>query len=282
MHPAGDSEGDDRKRDPRDFALWKRHKPDEPATASWPTPWGRGPSGLASRVLGDGDEVPRADVRHPRRRARPDLPAPRERDRAVVGGRRRVRAVLDAQRLGDDGRREDVEVAGQYAARDARWSSAGVRSSCATTSAPRTTARTSSSPRRALDEAATAYRRIENFVEQASRRRRRRRDSDVPRRVRRGDGRRPRRSRWRSASCTTTVRAGNTALAAGDDRTRLRRRAASVLAMTACSASTRCEWQSSAASSDLTPVVDALVQVALEQRAAARERKDYAAADAHP
>ncbi|HEY8826127.1 MAG TPA: class I tRNA ligase family protein, partial [Jatrophihabitantaceae bacterium] len=26
MHPAGDSEGEDRKRDPRDFALWKGHK----------------------------------------------------------------------------------------------------------------------------------------------------------------------------------------------------------------------------------------------------------------
>jgi cysteinyl-tRNA synthetase len=29
------------KRDPRDFALWKKPKPGEPATASWPTPWGR-------------------------------------------------------------------------------------------------------------------------------------------------------------------------------------------------------------------------------------------------
>jgi cysteinyl-tRNA synthetase len=35
-----------------------------------------------------------------------------------------------------------------------------------------------------------------------------------------------------------------------------------------------------ATSSDLAPVVDALVQVALAQRSAARERKDFAAADA--
>jgi cysteinyl-tRNA synthetase len=35
-----------------------------------------------------------------------------------------------------------------------------------------------------------------------------------------------------------------------------------------------------ATSSDLTPVLDGLVQVALAQRAAARERRDYAAADA--
>lgn len=33
------------KRDPRDFALWKGYKPSEPATASWPSPWGRGRPG---------------------------------------------------------------------------------------------------------------------------------------------------------------------------------------------------------------------------------------------
>lgn len=33
------------KRDPRDFALWKASKPEEPDTASWNTPWGRGRPG---------------------------------------------------------------------------------------------------------------------------------------------------------------------------------------------------------------------------------------------
>ncbi|WP_091970063.1 cysteine--tRNA ligase [Propionibacterium cyclohexanicum] len=33
------------KHDPRDFALWKGSKPDEPPTASWPSPWGRGRPG---------------------------------------------------------------------------------------------------------------------------------------------------------------------------------------------------------------------------------------------
>jgi cysteinyl-tRNA synthetase len=33
------------KRDPRDFALWKGQKPSEPATAAWPSPWGRGRPG---------------------------------------------------------------------------------------------------------------------------------------------------------------------------------------------------------------------------------------------
>ena len=64
MHPAGDSEGDDRKRDPRDFALWKRHKPGEPETASWPTPWGRGRPGwhlecsaMATKYLGPAFDI---------------------------------------------------------------------------------------------------------------------------------------------------------------------------------------------------------------------------------
>jgi cysteinyl-tRNA synthetase len=52
------------KRDPRDFALWKGHKPGEPETAAWPTPreWGtqRGRPGwhlecsaMAAKYLGD-------------------------------------------------------------------------------------------------------------------------------------------------------------------------------------------------------------------------------------
>lgn len=35
-------EMDERKKDPRDFALWKRSKPNEP---SWPSPWGEGRPG---------------------------------------------------------------------------------------------------------------------------------------------------------------------------------------------------------------------------------------------
>ena len=48
------------KRDARDFALWKGSKPSEPASASWPSPWGPGRPGwhiecsaMAQRYLGD-------------------------------------------------------------------------------------------------------------------------------------------------------------------------------------------------------------------------------------
>lgn len=59
MQDAPDAPADG-KRDPRDFALWKGHKDGEPVTASWPTPWGRGRPGwhlecsaMAAKYLGD-------------------------------------------------------------------------------------------------------------------------------------------------------------------------------------------------------------------------------------
>ncbi|MGN6246038.1 MAG: cysteine--tRNA ligase [Motilibacteraceae bacterium] len=59
MEPAADADPRG-KRDPHDFALWKGHKPTEPESASWPTPWGRGRPGwhlecsaMASKYLGE-------------------------------------------------------------------------------------------------------------------------------------------------------------------------------------------------------------------------------------
>ena len=54
-------EVDERKRDPRDFALWKSAKPGEP---SWPSPWGSGRPGwhiecsaMATRYLGNSLDI---------------------------------------------------------------------------------------------------------------------------------------------------------------------------------------------------------------------------------
>ena len=44
MEPAADADPRG-KRDPRDFALWKGRKAEEPESASWPTPWGPGRPG---------------------------------------------------------------------------------------------------------------------------------------------------------------------------------------------------------------------------------------------
>ncbi|WP_432562286.1 cysteine--tRNA ligase [Kineococcus sp. SYSU DK003] len=63
MEPATDADPRG-KKDPRDFALWKGAKASEPASASWDTPWGRGRPGwhlecsaMAGRYLG-----PRFDI----------------------------------------------------------------------------------------------------------------------------------------------------------------------------------------------------------------------------
>ncbi len=52
------------KRDPRDFALWKARKDDEPASASWDSPWGPGRPGwhiecsaMSRRYLGDAFDI---------------------------------------------------------------------------------------------------------------------------------------------------------------------------------------------------------------------------------
>jgi cysteinyl-tRNA synthetase len=102
----------DDKDDPLDFVLWKAAKPDEPAEAKWDSPGAR-PAGLAHRVLGDELRAARRTLRHPRRRHGPAVPAPRERDRAERGRERRPFVRLDAQRLPQRRRREDVQVAGQ-------------------------------------------------------------------------------------------------------------------------------------------------------------------------
>ncbi|MGA8851783.1 MAG: cysteine--tRNA ligase [Aeromicrobium sp.] len=63
MLPAEDAPPEG-KRDPRDFALWKGHKPGDPESASWPTPWGRGRPGwhlecsaMAAKYLGGSFDI---------------------------------------------------------------------------------------------------------------------------------------------------------------------------------------------------------------------------------
>ena len=98
-----------KKRGPLDFALWKAAKPGEP---SWPSPWGAGRPGwhiecsaMAERYLGATFDMHGGGVDS-------DLPASRERARAVDRRQRRrhVRARLDAQRLPQLRRRQDLEV----------------------------------------------------------------------------------------------------------------------------------------------------------------------------
>jgi cysteinyl-tRNA synthetase len=63
MAPAEDADPRG-KRDPHDFALWKGHKKGEPASAAWPSPYGRGRPGwhlecsaMAKRYLGGAFDI---------------------------------------------------------------------------------------------------------------------------------------------------------------------------------------------------------------------------------
>ena len=96
----------------RDFALWKAAKPGE---TSWETAIGRGPAGLAHRVLGHGDGVPGRELRPALRRRRPDVSAPRKRDCAERDrDAQTFRAALDARALPAGGRAQDVEERGEF------------------------------------------------------------------------------------------------------------------------------------------------------------------------
>jgi cysteinyl-tRNA synthetase len=62
--PDVDPEFAGRKRDPRDFALWKGYKDTEPTTAAWPSPWGAGRPGwhlecsaMATKYLGSSFDI---------------------------------------------------------------------------------------------------------------------------------------------------------------------------------------------------------------------------------
>ncbi len=130
-----------------------------------------------------------------------------------------------------------------------------------------------------LDEAAVAYRRIENFVERAIERVgvvepgplspefTRAMDDDL---------------NVSSALAVVhgAVRDGNVALQATGTDDEVATVLAGVLAMTSVLGVNPLDWSQPAAATDTGAVVDALVRVALEQRTAARARKDYAASDA--
>ena len=79
------------KEDPRDFALWKATKLGE--DTHWDSPWGDGRPGWHIECSAMAEELLGPGVRDPRRRARPRLPAPRERARPVARARPRVRAT---------------------------------------------------------------------------------------------------------------------------------------------------------------------------------------------
>lgn len=279
MQPADD--GDPRgKRDPRDFALWKGVKPGEPADAYWDSPWGRGRPGwhiecsaMARRYLGDTFDIHGGGL---------DLVFPHHENElaqsraAGLGFARHwvhngmvdleqakmsksVGNVLDVAAVAALGIRP-VELRYYLA-----WPH--YRSRIDFTEA-------------AVRETAVAYQRLEGFLQRAAERLGGPGEPGAPSAAFVAAMDDDLNTPQAMASVHEAVRAGNTAYAGGDDQG-LRDALAGARAMLAVLGLDPLDpaW-SGGGGEPLRGVVDSLVALALEQREAARARKDYPAADA--
>ncbi|HEX7746452.1 MAG TPA: cysteine--tRNA ligase [Micromonosporaceae bacterium] len=279
MEPADDAPARG-KRDPRDFALWKGAKPDEPADASWPSPWGRGRPGwhiecsaMCRRYLGDEFDIHGGGL---------DLIFPHHENEIAQShaaglpfARFWVHHGLlnlgEAKMSKSLGNVIDLEYVTSLGVRpvELRYYMA----------APHYRSRIDYSDE-ALREAAVAYRRIEGFVQRAAELVGAgtlgalcadfvaAMDDDLN-------------TSGALASVHEVVRNGNSALAVGNE-VAVRGALASVRAMLDVLGLDPLDpaWAGEPAGGGLRGVVDALVALALEQRQQARGRKDWAAADA--
>lgn len=304
MLAANDTEGGGAKRDPRDFALWKGAKPDEP---SWETPWGPGRPGwhlecsaMSTKYLGETFDIHGGGLdllfpHHENEQAQSRAAGDGFARYWVHNGLVRVSGEKMSKSLGNSLLVDSMIRTVRRAELRYYLGQAHYRSQI------------DYSPD-ALAEAATAYRRIEGFVTRAA-------------------------ELVLSATAPTTtgpattgpadllsaaglaeiaagslpapfaaamdddlgvpqalavvheaVRDGNSALAAADVAGSAKRLAEVRAMLGVLGLDPLAEpWAAGLggpAGDELRPVVEALVSVAMEQRQAARQRKDYATADA--
>jgi cysteinyl-tRNA synthetase len=268
------------KRDPRDFALWKGVKPDEPAEAAWPSPWGPGRPGwhiecsaMGWRYLGAEFDIHGGglDLMFPHHEnelaqsTAAGLPFTRywvHNGMLNLGEAKMSKSlgnVIDLAHLAAIGVRP-VEL--RYYIVSAHYRSRIDYSD------------------EALREAAVAYRRLEGFVARAVERVGAGESGDLPAAF----GAAMDDDLNTSAALAVlhdVLRDGNTALTDGDDAA-VRVALGSVRAMLDVLGVDPLDpaWTGGDQGGDLRGVVDSLVALALEQRAQARGRKDWAAADA--
>ena len=279
LQPADDVVDADRKRDPRDFALWKAHKPGEPETAAWATPWGRGRPGwhlecsaMAERYLGPEFDIHGGglDLRFPHHeneqaqsRAAGDAFARYwvHNGWVTLGGEKMSKSLGNTALVDEVVKRvRPVEL--RYYLVTPHY-----RSAIEFTDA-------------ALEEAAAAYRRLESFVTRAAERV----GADAGAPVLCADFTKAMDDDLGTPAAIAVVhdmvRQGNTALAEGDDTT-VAGILGSVRAMLGVLGLDPLDPHWTAGDDGrLGQVTDGLVALALAQRQAARARKDYAAADA--
>ncbi len=277
MEPAGDSDPRG-KHDPRDFALWKGHKDSEPETASWDTPWGRGRPGwhlecsaMAGKYLGDEFDIHGGglDLRFPHHE--------NELAQSTAAGRAFARYWMHNALLTAAGEKMSKSLGNGALVSEVikRFPARAVRLYLLQPHY-RSTIEYSDG---AVAESVAALERIDNFVRRAS-------DlvGTTPDRVPQefiaamnDDLGTP----AAVAVLHSAVRDGNLALDAGDqDQVAARlgevNAILSILGLDSASEA----WQSGAEDQRLRAVVDGLIAELLKQRAAARERKDFASADA--
>jgi cysteinyl-tRNA synthetase len=268
------------KQDLRDFALWKRPRPGEPITASWPTPWGRARPGwhlecsaMSTKYLGDTFDIHGGGrdlifPHHENERAQSRAAGQVFARYWMHNGLLTVSAEKMSKSQGDPVLVSDVL---------GRWRPVEVRYYLGSAHY-RSTVEFSAT---ALDDAAAAYRRIEHFTSQASQVPAGADAADVAPtelpdafvKAMDDDLRVP----AALAVVHAEVRRGNAAMRRGDlpvARQALR----AVLNMTDVLGIAPQQWATSEAT--LTGhVLDGLMDLALAQRAAARTRGDFGAAD---
>ena len=273
MQASGDSVGDDRKRDTRDFALWKSAKPGEPF---WPTPWGEGRPGwhlecsaMATKYLGSTFDIHGGGL---------DLIFPHHENELAqshAAGDGFARYWMHNAMLTLGGEKMSKSIGNTLLVSEivTKWRPAEVRYYLGSA---HYRSRMEYSTE-AMDEAAAAYSRIENFVERAVEQ------------VGADPQPRPLPPEFVAAMdddlgvpqalalIHTAVRDGNIALGSGD-LTTVADRLGAVIAMTSVLGINPLDSQRTE-STDLLATVDGLVRLALQAREDARSRRDYAAAD---
>lgn len=286
MEPAADADPRG-KRDPHDFALWKGHKPSEPATASWPSPWGRGRPGwhlecsaMAGKYLGDTFDIHGGgiDLRFPHHE--------NELAQSAAAGRGFARYWMHngwvtmagekmSKSLGNTAQVSEVTQA--YNPRAVRYFLVAPHYRSTIEFSPADEATKGS-----LAEAEKAIFRIDSYLERAKQTVGAPSDkSELP--------------GWDTfaaamnddlgtpgavAALFETIRAGNQALTGGDPEAVAAHLASVTTMLDVLGLNPEApEWAASSAETDLTPVIDGLVSYLLEQRQQARAEKNWAQAD---
>jgi cysteinyl-tRNA synthetase len=280
MRPAEDTDDGGAKRDPLDFALWKGAKPGEPF---WQTPWGPGRPGwhlecsaMSTKYLGATFDIHGGGLdlifpHHENEMAQSHAVGDGFARYWMHNGLVRIGGEKMSKSLGNSLLVDTMITTTRPAELRYYLGLAHYRSEIDYTPA-------------ALAEAATAYRRIEGFVTRAT--------EVLP------VGAALAEHASLPAPFTTamdddlgvpealavlheTVRDGNAALAAGDESGTAKRLTEVRGMLGVLGLDPLAEpWAGRQDGESLRPVVDALVGVALDQRQAARQRKDFAAADA--